>query len=225
LLAIIDTNLLIKRLNQHHPEIEIEKSKLIVSDYVRFLVLKKNDTNNPETLSPSSQIDLAWHLHILDTIRYSKDCIEFCGHLIQHNPDGGLDRIARNKRLDASHEAYKKSFKTNPANDIWEVSEILSNPETNRNQSSNQNQNIPLVNIERFTLSVVDMTGSEMIFKVSPTTTVVAIKRALLSKWGYPIDHQKLFYNETKLENHLTFGDYEIKKETTLYLVVDHSGC
>jgi small ubiquitin-related modifier len=50
-------------------------------------------------LSPPEEIDFMWHQHILDVQNYVRACTEYCGHLIGHDPDGALDRVARQKRI------------------------------------------------------------------------------------------------------------------------------
>jgi hypothetical protein len=79
--------------------------------YRQFLVLKKiKEDWNAEILSPSEKVDLMWHQHILDVVNYSHDCMLLCGHLVGHNPDGGLNNTARAERRKATLAALKENF-------------------------------------------------------------------------------------------------------------------
>jgi small ubiquitin-related modifier len=76
------------------------KSQAVLSAYRQFMVLKvQHEDWSASILSPPEEIDFMWHQHILDVQNYVRACTEYCGHLIGHDPDGALDRVARQKRI------------------------------------------------------------------------------------------------------------------------------
>jgi hypothetical protein len=76
------------------------KCLAVQAAYRQFMVLKvKHKDWSATILSPPEEIDFMWHQHILDVENYIHACWEYCGHLIGHDPDGALDRVARQKRI------------------------------------------------------------------------------------------------------------------------------
>jgi hypothetical protein len=45
-------------------------------------------------LVPNKEIDEIWHLHILDTKKYSKDCSEIFGSFFHHSPSYGQRNLS-----------------------------------------------------------------------------------------------------------------------------------
>jgi small ubiquitin-related modifier len=87
------------------------KSRSVLQAYRQFLHVKvaKQDWN-AEILSPSVDVDQMWHQHVLDNLNYAHDCQLLCGHFVRHDPDGGLDVVARINRLDATRQALLGPF-------------------------------------------------------------------------------------------------------------------
>jgi hypothetical protein len=115
----------------HWPE---SKTRKILKAYRQFLMLKKiKEDWNAEILSPSAEVDLMWHQHILDVVNYSHDCMLLCGHVVGHNPDGGLDDSARAERREATRAALEEHFGEKAIVDnIWPIADEprLANPES-----------------------------------------------------------------------------------------------
>jgi hypothetical protein len=74
--------------------------------YRQFLKLAAKYPDAP--IVPSKAVDEFWHMHILDTQRYSVDCERIFGYMIHHDPysgiEGGEDE-ARHLALTAASEA------------------------------------------------------------------------------------------------------------------------
>ena len=64
--------------------------------YRQFLKLAAKYPDAP--LVPSKEIDEFWHMHILDTQRYSADCERIFGYMIHHDPYSGIDSEADEAR-------------------------------------------------------------------------------------------------------------------------------
>ncbi|HWJ93761.1 MAG TPA: glycine-rich domain-containing protein-like [Telluria sp.] len=58
-------------------------------EYKRFLYLMQQFP--AEILAPSADVDRFWHQHILDTMRYARDCDALFGYFLHHYPYLGLD--------------------------------------------------------------------------------------------------------------------------------------
>jgi hypothetical protein len=53
--------------------------------YREFLQFAK--TFPAETPSPTADVDAFWHFHILDTLKYARDCAMAFGYFLHHKPD------------------------------------------------------------------------------------------------------------------------------------------
>lgn len=66
------------------------------SDYREFLLFAK--MYPAETPSPSADVDAFWHFHILDTVKYARDCDKAFGYFLHHKPDVEFDDALEDKR-------------------------------------------------------------------------------------------------------------------------------
>jgi hypothetical protein len=60
----------------------------IEAEYRRFLYLSKMFPD--ESAAPLFDVDVFWHYHILDTLKYMADCDQVFGHYLHHFPYVGL---------------------------------------------------------------------------------------------------------------------------------------
>ena len=81
-----------------------------IQDYQRFLFLMRKYPGEP--LSPTLDIDLIWHEHILDSMPYFQDTARIFGHYVHHEP--GRTPGERTPDLEKSFlrtcELYRKEF-------------------------------------------------------------------------------------------------------------------
>lgn len=85
----------------------------VESEYRRFLHLLKLFPN--EQLAPRGDVDIFWHYHILDTMKYAVDCETIFGYFLHHCPysglEGGANAEADHDRTGARTQAlYKATF-------------------------------------------------------------------------------------------------------------------
>lgn len=73
--------------------------------YRKFLILKRK-YNHLYNLPPSEDIDEFWHMHILDTKAYRKDCEAIFGYYLDHYPYLGIDE---HTNLDDLGNAFQKT--------------------------------------------------------------------------------------------------------------------
>ncbi|NHZ64216.1 hypothetical protein F1735_18220 [Massilia sp. CCM 8694] len=65
-----------------------EKADAVEVEYRRFLYLMKAFPED-ET-APMIEVDIFWHYHILDTMKYAKDCEHVFGYFLHHYPYVGM---------------------------------------------------------------------------------------------------------------------------------------
>lgn len=58
--------------------------------YKRFLHVYSTDQDSMDNV-PSLPVDAFWHFHILDTVKYARDCQYVFGHFVHHNPYYGMN--------------------------------------------------------------------------------------------------------------------------------------
>lgn len=91
----------------------------VIREYKRFLVLAMEAGH---VVTPSEQVDQAWHLHLTYTRSYwEKLCREILGRPLHHGPtQGGDEEQAKYKHLYAQTLAsYERLFGEPPPADIW----------------------------------------------------------------------------------------------------------
>ncbi|CAB9497239.1 smt3 suppressor of mif two 3 homolog [Seminavis robusta] len=78
-----------------------ELTARVIKGYLQFMKLKLQLEDWDATqLSPTPGVDKVWHQHLLHPVHYAKACQDYTsGHIIDHNPDGGLNVAAWMKRL------------------------------------------------------------------------------------------------------------------------------
>jgi len=87
-----------------------QRAEAVESEYRRFLFLMKK---YPEAeASPTVDVDTFWHYHILDTLKYARDCDAVFGYFLHHYPYVGIgasandgDQLAGGERMRAIYEA------------------------------------------------------------------------------------------------------------------------
>lgn len=82
-------------------EVEIE--------YKRFLALKRGYPN--KDIVPHKEVDLFWHQHILDTVKYAKDCEVVFSNFLHHFPYFGMSGEQDAQNLSDAFEETKRLYK------------------------------------------------------------------------------------------------------------------
>ena len=102
----------------------MEFSLRVFEEYKKFIYLI---CISDHPLTPSDQVDQAWHLHLLYTESYWHDmCEDLLGAKIQHGPTKGGDS-EKNKYNDwyaKTKALYAEMFDQEPPLDIWPPSEV-----------------------------------------------------------------------------------------------------
>src|SRR5438876_887189 len=82
----LDFSMIIKKMVREQSWTQKEAEE-VVALYKNFLLLKKKYQYE---LPPSEEIDEVWHNHILDTLKYEKDCKFIFGEYLHHYPYFGI---------------------------------------------------------------------------------------------------------------------------------------
>ena len=90
-----------------------EKTEAVEVEYRRFLYLMK--VCPTEQIAPLVEVDVFWHYHILDTMKYAVDCEQVFGYFLHHYPYLGMDGAAgeeaeRNGSIERMRELYESAF-------------------------------------------------------------------------------------------------------------------
>ncbi|WLI90069.1 glycine-rich domain-containing protein-like [Massilia sp. R2A-15] len=81
-------------------------------EYRRFLYLAKLYPH--ESAAPLCDVDIFWHHHILDTMKYAADCEQVFGYFLHHLPDNGqrgeVDAALHDRCSGRMHDLYAATF-------------------------------------------------------------------------------------------------------------------
>jgi hypothetical protein len=90
----------------------LEYANAMEFEYRRFLFIMK--TFPHEQAAPLMDVDIFWHYHILDTMKYAVDCDAVFGHFLHHFPYIGLrgedDEAAHVRIGNRMKELYEETF-------------------------------------------------------------------------------------------------------------------
>jgi hypothetical protein len=90
----------------------LEHANAMEFEYRRFLYLMKKYPD--EQTAPLFDVDIFWHYHILDTMKYAADCEQVFGYFLHHFPYIGLrgedDEAAHHRIGVRMQELYEETF-------------------------------------------------------------------------------------------------------------------
>jgi hypothetical protein len=78
----------------------------VIKEYEKFLYLRSQNNKT----SPSNDVDIVWHQHILNTKHYREYCNNKFGFFVDHDPTDAFDQVAREPRLINTVNEYTKKF-------------------------------------------------------------------------------------------------------------------
>jgi hypothetical protein len=91
---------------------DLEKANAVEKEYRRYLCMMK--LYPQEDIAPIVLVDTFWHYHILDTMKYAKDCDKIFGYFLHHYPYVGLggedDQEERHESGERMRVLYEATF-------------------------------------------------------------------------------------------------------------------
>jgi hypothetical protein len=90
----------------------------VIEEYKRFCYLARRAGHS---VTPSDEVDQAWHLHLLYTQAYWTFCGRVLGRPLHHNPTrGGPDESAKfREAYERTLASYRRMFGFDPPPDVW----------------------------------------------------------------------------------------------------------
>ena len=94
----------------------------VTDEYRRFLALAGV---SPQPVTPSRDVDAAWHLHMTRTREYARMSQECFGRFLHHEASagGGDERARYSAQYEATLARYREVFGSEPPQDIWPSAE------------------------------------------------------------------------------------------------------
>jgi hypothetical protein len=109
---------LLKEESEDFPSEAFAKSAIL--EYKRYLAIKQKFPKIE--IAPSPIVDKVWHMHILDTKQYMRDCNLIFGEYMHHGPSFDPDEEEQKEMMDRYErtlELYQKLFGMSPVEMFW----------------------------------------------------------------------------------------------------------
>ena len=86
------------------------RADAVETEYRRFLFLMKKYPD--AEASPTVDVDIFWHYHILDTMKYARDCEALFGYFLHHYPYVGIGEDANDGDQAAAGDRMRAIYET-----------------------------------------------------------------------------------------------------------------
>lgn len=86
------------------------RATAVEAEYRRFLFL--THAYPQEMVSPTVDVDVFWHYHILDTMKYARDCQTLFGEFLHHYPYVGMGEGADDGECTQAGERMREMYET-----------------------------------------------------------------------------------------------------------------
>lgn len=117
----LDLERFVPKLQRDHPHHVKDEAtaRAAIEEYRKMLYLIQRFPEIP--VVPSKLVDLVWHEHILDTVRYKRDCLRMFGNYIHHNPSFGGEEEKQElvEQQMSMFRLYQATFDAAPPSGVW----------------------------------------------------------------------------------------------------------
>ena len=86
----------------------LERAEAVEIEYRRFLYLLKAFPK--VEMAPLKDVDTFWHYHILDTMKYARDCEQVFGYFQHHHPNLGMEGENGGEMLQQAGERMRELY-------------------------------------------------------------------------------------------------------------------
>ena len=179
-------------------------TKALLREYQRFLALKVVLKDfDASVLSPPPEVDTLWHAHILDTKHYRATFID-------HNPEGGLDVVARHARRSTALAQYEQLFGAAP--NLWTAAALPA-------RTSEQDAN------EVVTIKVCAQDGTHLFFKINRDARLEKLKAAFCRRQKVRADSVRFLFDGQLIFPEQTPKELDIEDGDIIDVTVNQEGC
>jgi len=179
------------------------------------------------------QIDLVWEQAILNTTMYRNMCDDIFSTFFEHTTSRE-SIVENNHDVTAMMILYATFFNEDPPRDLWALDEVIKKEEKQlrRNpprkakkirlveEKENKNQK-PTRSYQIFIST--SMTTFPLV--VSANMPIIGVKHMIQEKKGIPPDQQRILFAGYTISDNVKCWDAQVRKETTVNLLLKLRGC
>jgi len=205
-----------------------EKATRACKEMMRGIYCKSFlETGTSFSLPP--QIDLAWHQAILNIKMYQEMCFVLFFKMIDHTTVTSGDPVReKNHRVTATMLFYEEMFGEKPPADLWKREDEIDH-EVFPRKSTKTDEPEKKRKLEKpdhsYLVFVKTLTGKTISLIVSADLPIVALKYIIQKREGINTLSQRLVYAGRNLENDDLCWESGLRRESTVHLVLQCSGC
>ena len=201
----VDFSSFVKQLVPHARDAGLTSGYLLQA-LLEFLVLKKiAGDEDGKILSPPLAVDAVWHQMLLNPVLYAEVSAALGGDMVNHYPQGGLDKASQHERVCRTVDFYKVVFFSSGLLQIW----AKPNPAP----------------VATGVIFIARLTGETVNVPFCAEWTVLRLKTELANISGIPPDQMKFIFAGRHMEDDWTLEDYGLKEGCTVHCVLRLSGC
>ncbi|CAF4804971.1 unnamed protein product [Rotaria socialis] len=100
-------------------DLETGPMKRLKKSYERFLYMSAKHPlkDSKDFVPPTYAIDIMWHAHMQEPLKYEADCLRFVGYVIHHSPWPIIDDKKMKKKRNRTDEMWKEEFQSEISTD------------------------------------------------------------------------------------------------------------
>ena len=209
--------------------------------YREFMKLKiLQEDWDADKLSPSLIIDQVWHAHIFDTKSYARACDAYAGHMIHHNPDGGLNQEERSERIKITKATLIGLCGNKFDKEVWSFGQENTRTSSNENkrrrvdtvegevEDEKKDQDDDFSKAESITVMLRSKENGivdETYFKILRTTKLHKVFEVYAQRKGVHVNKLRFFFDTGRIPGEATPLLLEMKDHEQIDVYMEQAGC